>query len=231
MARSPKTSQFEEWSRQLAETGVVELVAGREVVARVDLEGVLLPGRDLRVRWQHLGFADGRQSSRSSWFSRSATGTLALSVSRPWWAAHIAGSTGEERDRAERELANGWATPTVSFRARTDPPVEVFAEWLSAEAITRAPIPERFYLSPAAETSVYDRDTNRPVPVDRLPVGPELRDRIAAWGAASAEMSGAAALDESAWARFLPEGRAIAVSMQEVTGLPTAVWEDCPELP
>jgi hypothetical protein len=216
------------WARQLDAAGVVELVAGRRVVARVDAAGVLLPSRDLLVRWQHLGFADGEESPR---LLGPSTGFLRLSVSRSWWAAHIVESTGEERRRAERELANGWAEPTVSFRSWRAVPVGAFGDWLSAEIVARAPLPDRFLLSPVTETSVFDRDTNRPVPLDRLPIGHVLRERLAAWGAAADTVPAAEGTTDEAWRRFLPDGRALALSLQEETGRPAAVWADCPDAP
>lgn len=216
-----------EWSRQLDETGVVELRAGRRVVARVDRDGVLLPARDLRVRWAHLGFADGAETARLDM----APSTLTLSVSRTWWAEHVAGSTGDERRRAEGELRDGWARPSVSFKTWSRVPVESFGEWLSAEAVTRAPMPDRFFLTPTPETSVFDRDSNRPVPLDRLPVSHELRARLAAWGAAADAVPAAERSTDAAWEPCLPEGRALAASLQDETGRPAAVWADCPEVP
>lgn len=206
---------------------MVEFGAGRRVVARVDREGVFLPSRDLLVRWEHLGFADGDEGDRFG----PMPSTLTLSVSRPWWGAQIAASTGKERARAERELADGWASVTVSYKSWRRTPVESFAAWLSAEAVTRAPLPSRFYLSPDAETSVFDRDTNRPVPLGRLPISPDLRDRLAGWGAAAAAVPEAERSDPTTWERFLPAGRALAASLEEETGRSAAVWADCPDVP
>jgi hypothetical protein len=175
----------------------------------------------------HLGFADGFEVDRFGLLPS----TLTLSVSRTWWAEHIAASTGKERARAQREMANGWAKVTVAFKSSRNAPVEAFGEWLSAEAVTRAPLPDRFYLSPQVETSVFDRDTNRPVPLDRLPISHELRARIAAWGAAADSVPDAELGDATAWEHFLPEGRTLAASLQEETGRSAAVWDDCPDVP
>lgn len=218
---------WEDWSRQLRETGQVQLAAGRRVIATVNAEGVFLPARDLLVRWPHLGFADGGEYGRLD----SLPSTLTLTVSRTWWSEHIAASTGKERRRAEREMAKGWATPSVSFNARSGAHVEAFGEWLSAEAVVRAPIPDRFYLSPAAGTPVFDRDSNRPVPLDRLPVSHSLRDRFAAWAAAGDAVPEEDRGRDETWEHFLPEGRALAAALQGETGRPAAVWADCPDVP
>ena len=221
------SASWAEWSRQLDETGVVELTAGRRVVARVDRDGVLLPARDLRVPWARLGFAEGVEAGRLDM----VPSTFTLWVSRTWWADHIAGSTGDERRRAERELRDGWALPSVPFKSWSRVPVESFGEWLSAEAVTRAPLPDRFSLTPTPETPVFDRDSNRPVPLDRLPVSHVLRARLAAWGAAADAVPVAERTTDAAWEAFLPEGRALAASLQEETGRPAAVWADCPDVP
>ncbi|WP_341241416.1 hypothetical protein [uncultured Nocardioides sp.] len=218
-----------EWSRELS-LGAVELVAGRRVVARVDHEGVLLVARDLFVAWAHLGFADGSDPEPGLLLPK-VPGTLTLTVSRPWWAEHIAGLTGRPRRRAERELKQGWARPTVPVVSRETVPVETFAEWLSAEAVTRAPLPDRFCLSPDPETSVSDRDTNRPVPLDRLPISHTLRDRIAAWGAAAGEVPEEQRILETTWEPFWTEGRPLAADLETETGRSAAVWADCPDVP
>lgn len=217
----------EEWTRQLNEGGLVEFAAGRRLIARVNADGVALPTRDLLVRWMHLGFADGHQGSWFPW----VPSALTLTVSRPWWARHIAASAGIERFRAKNELSNGWARPTVLFSPWFGAPVEAFGEWVSEEAVARAPIPDRFCLTPSTSTSVLDRDTNRPVPLDRLPIGDLLRERLAAWGAAAGAVPDEERAKDETWARFLPEGRALAADLQGETGRLAAAWADCPDMP
>lgn len=216
-----------EWSRQLQQHGAVELTAGRRVIARVDAEGVRLPARGLLVPWAHLGFADGFEGAGSS----GLPSTLSLTVSRTGWAAHIASSTGKERRRATRELEDGWATPTVRFKSWKDSRVEAFGEWLSGEVVERAPLPERFCLSPGKPGPLSDRDTNRPVPLERLPISEELRTRLVIWSDAAEDVPAAQRADEATWERFWPEGRVLAADLTRETGRQAAVWADCPDVP
>ena len=227
--QGPAEDMWSEWSRGLS-LGAVELVAGRRVVARVDHEGVLLVARDLFVAWEHLGFADGSDPDPGLLLPK-VPGDLALTVSRPWWAEHIAGLTGRPRRRAEGELEQGWARPRAVVMSRRRVPLEAFGEWLSAEAITRAPLPDRFCLSPDPETPVSDRDTNRPVPLDRLPISHTLRDRIAAWGAAAEAVPEEQRILDATWEPFWTEGRPLAADLETETGRPAAVWADCPDMP
>ncbi len=220
----PAPELWAKWSREL-DLGTVELQAGRQVVARVDRKGVLLVARDLFVGWEHLGFADGFEHGSG------APGTLELRVSRPWWAEYIAGATGKEQRRAKRELDHGWARPRISVASRRPVGLEAFGEWLSNEVVTRAPLPERLCLSPDPETSVSDRDTNRPVPLDRLPISHTLRDRLTAWGAAAGKVPDDERILDATWEPFWVEGRVLAADLEAETGRSAAVWQDCPEMP
>lgn len=218
----PAEDMWSEWSRGLS-LGAVELVAGRRVVARVDHEGVLLVARDLFVAWEHLGFADGLDPLSTM------PGSLAVAVSRPWWAERVSTLSGTERRRAQEELETGLVSVPVASRRAV--PVEAFGDWLSAEVIARAPLPGRLCLTPGLETSVLDRDSSRPVPLDRLPISHTLRDRLAAWGAAAGAVPDDERTATATWDGFLPEGRVLAADLETETGRSAAVWADCPDMP
>lgn len=224
---SKQSPQWAEWSRRLHEDGVVELKAGWRVIARVDAEGVLLPSRDLLVRWKHLGFAEGLDGICLG----GVPSEFELWVSRPWWATQIAGSTGRARRRAERELSDGWAQPKVRFHTWKPSHVEAFSAWLSAEAIVRAPLPERLCVTQVSQGPVLDRDTNRPVPLDRLSISESLSTRLADWLRAAEAIPAAQRGDDGAYDGFLPEGRTLAEDLERETGRPSAVWADCGDVP
>jgi hypothetical protein len=78
---------------------------------------------------------------------------------------------------------------------------------------------------------VFDRDTSRRVPLDRLPISHGLRADVAAWGAAAADVPNLERSDDATWDRFWPTGRELAARLEQETGLPSAVWADCPEVP
>ncbi len=66
--------EWDDWSRRLQVGGSVDLTVGDRVIVRVQGDGVWLPSRDLLVRWQHLGFADGWEQPRFSGSSTLSTG-------------------------------------------------------------------------------------------------------------------------------------------------------------
>ena len=222
--QQPAEELWAQWSRELS-LGVAELRTARpdQVVARVDQEGVLLVACDVFVAWKDLGLADGDDPLSSM------PGSLALAVSRDRWAEHLASLSARERERAERGVAEGWVS--VPVKSRRPVPVEAFAEWLEAELSTRAPLPDRFCLTPSPDTSVLDRDSSRRIPLDRLPISHTLRDRLAAWGAAAGRVPDKERVRESTWEPFALEGRVLAADLEAETGRSAAVWQDCPEMP
>jgi len=213
----------EEWTDRLAAGGQVELGVGGQVLASAGAAGLRLPTMDLLVPWVHLGWTLGE--SRPAGIARHRARLLVV-VSRTWWSEHLADRVGRA---VPSVLGSGWnAEVEVEANGRRAP-VEEFADWLTDEAVTRAPLPARLCLTPSPQHPVSDRDTNRPVPLERLPASHTLRTDVAAWGAGAAEVEDPAAA--GVWDRFWPPGRDLAARLQQETGLPTAVWPDCPEVP
>ena len=182
---------WDDWSRRLEAGGSVDLTVGDNMVVRVQGDGVWLPSRDLLVRWQHLGFADGWEQPRFS-------GVPYRLEFRSW---------------------------------RRRVPLESFAEWLTQQAEDRAPIPERLCITPVADGQVMDRDTNRSVALDRLPITHELRSRLVAWGQAGSSLARDNAADEAAWESLKPEGRKLARALEVETGRPSVTWWDTTDMP
>lgn len=220
--------EWDDWSRRLEVEGSVDLTVGDNILVRVQGDGVWLPSRDLLVRWEHLGFADGWEQPRFS----GAPYRLELIVSRPWWAEQVAQKTGRAIRDVLSDLAGTHATVDVEFRSwRRGVPVESFAEWLTQQAEDRAPIPERPCITPAGSRPVLDRDTNRPIPVDRLPISHELQSRLLVWGEAGAALAGDATADDTAWEALKPEGRELASALEAETGRPSVTWWDTTDMP
>ena len=210
------------WTAALDAGGPVELTAGDRLVVRVDGSGVLLPEVDLLVPWVHLGSAFGVSTERLS----ARPGSLELFVSRTWWTDELG------RTPTERDARGAWEPSVVttirSFRRPV--PAEELGDWLTEEVVRRAPLPARLALTPSADP-VLDRDTGRRIPPDRLPLSHTLGADLVAWAAAAAELSDAERSDDATWERFWPPGRELAARVEQETGLPTAVWADCPEVP
>ncbi|WP_300540360.1 hypothetical protein [uncultured Nocardioides sp.] len=219
---------WDDWSRRLEAGGSVDLTVGDNMVVRVQGDGVWLPSRDLLVRWQHLGFADGWEQPRFS----GVPYRLELIVSRPWWAEQVAQKTGRAMEDVLSDLAGTHATVDVEFRSwRRRVPLESFAEWLTQQAEDRAPIPERLCITPVADGQVMDRDTNRSVALDRLPITHELRSRLVAWGQAGSSLARDNAADEAAWESLKPEGRKLARALEVETGRSSVTWWDTTDMP
>lgn len=218
----------QDWTDQLDRQGVVELTAGDQVVARVDRDGVHLLSEDLLVPWRALAFAHG-YSTRHWGVER---GELELTVSRTWWTETL-GTTSEEGSPAPFRDTGWEAIVPVHYqrfgRGRT--PVEEFAEWLQEHAVRRAPLPDRLCMSPGDDRPIFDRDSNRDVPLDRLPLSHQLRADIEAWGASGDDVPSDQRSDEGTWEPLWASGRDLAARVQQETGRPTAVWADCPEVP
>lgn len=211
-----------EWS-QLVDHGGAELQVGRQLLASAGSDGLRLPTVDLLVPWVHLGWAHG-ESPTSSLLTQRAR--LLVVVSRPWWSEHLADRVGRA---VPSILGSGWnAEVEVVARGRRAP-VEEFADWLSDEVVTRAPLPARLCLTASSQAPVSDRDTNRPVPLERLPISHALRADIAAWGAGADRVEDPGA--DGVWDVFWPPGRELAARLEQECGLPSAVWPDCPEVP
>lgn len=212
-----------EWTSALDAGGPVDLTAGDRLVARVDGAGVLLTEHDLVVPWVHLGWAFGESTTRFSL----QPGSLDLYVSRTWWTDDLG------REPLHPDPRGAWeallSTSFTSFRRPV--PAEEFGEWLTGEAVRRAPLPARLALTPSPEDPVFDRDTSRRVPLDRLPISHSLRADVAAWGAAAADVPELERSDDATWDRFWPTGRELAARLEQETGRPSAVWADCPEVP
>lgn len=218
----------QDWTDQLDRQGVVELTAGDQVVARVDHDGVHLPSEDLLVPWRALAFAFGHRTRH--WGVE--RGELELTVSRTWWTQTLGRSRAQGRPAPYRD--NGWeASLAVGYErfGRRRIPVDDFAEWLEDQAVRRAPLPDRLCLTPHADRPVLDRDSNRDVPLDRLPLSHQLRADIEAWGALGDDVPSEGRSDDATWEPLWASGRALAARVEEETGRRTAVWADCPEVP
>ena len=211
------------WTSALDAGRPVELTAGDRLVVSVDTAGLLLPEVDLLVPWVHLGSAFGVSTERFS----ARPGSLALFVSRRWWTDELG------RTPTERNARGAWE-PSVetTFRSfRRSVPAEELGDWLTEEVVRRAPLPARLSLTPSPADPVLDRDTGRRVPLDRVPLSHALRADLVAWAGAAADLSDAERTDDATWERFWPPGRTLAARVEQETGLVTAVWADCPEVP
>ena len=212
------------WSQLVDAGDVAELHVGGQVLASADADGVRLPTLEVVVPWLHLGWAHG-ESLPAGLLRRRAR--LLVVVSRPWWSEHLADRVGRN---VPSPLGSGWnAELEVEAGSARQAPVEEFADWLTDEAVTRAPLPTRLCLTPSPHDPVSDRDTNRPVPLDRLPISHALRADVAAWGAGADRVEDPTA--EGVWDPFWPPGRELAARLEQETGLASAVWPDCPEVP
>lgn len=211
------------WS-QLVESGrAAELHVGGRLVASAATDGLRLPTMDLLVPWVHLGWALGETLPAGPFRQRAR---LLVMVSRPWWSEHLADRVGRA---VPSVLGSGWNAEVEVVATGRRAPVEEFGDWLSEEVVTRAPLPARLCLTPSSQRPVSDRDTNRPVPLERLPVSHTLRADVATWGAGADRVEDPTA--EGVWDGFWPPGRELAARLEQETGLPSAVWPDCPEVP
>jgi hypothetical protein len=201
----------------------VELLAGARPVVRVDAAGVLVHQLDLLVPWIRLGVVVGFPTSRFS----TEQGALDLYVSRTWWTDEL-GRAPQHRD--ERGAWEALLVTTFTSFWRPVPGGD-FADWLTAEAVLRAPLPPRLALTPAPGRCAFDRDSGRDVPLDRLPISHSLRADLEAWAAGAATVPDLDQFDGTTWEQFWPPGRELASRVEQETGLPTAVWADCPEVP
>jgi hypothetical protein len=216
--------QAADWTASLDAGRPVELTAGDRLVVRVDAAGVLLTEADLLVTWMDVGSAWGVSTERFS----GRPGSLTLFVSRTWWTDQL-GRTPTERD------ARGAWEPSIetTFRSFRRPvPAAELGDWLTEEVVRRAPLPERLALTPSADP-VFDRDSGRRVPLDRLALSHTLRADLLAWAAPAADVPDAHAQhgEDAAWERYWPPGRKLAARLEQETGRPSAVWADCPEVP
>lgn len=216
-------TSVEGWTSALDAGRPVELSAGDRLVVRVDAEGVFVRQLDVLVPWVHLGMAIGHSTSRFSW----EQGALDLYVSRTWWTDEL-GRAPQHRD--ERGAWEAVLVTTFTSFWRPVPAMEL-AEWLTEQAVRRAPLPPRLAITPAPERLVFDRDSGRDVPLDRLPLSYVLRADLEAWAGGAAAVSEQHWTDETSWEPFWPPGRELAARLEQETGRPTAVWADCPEVP